>query len=117
MKNFEIKKEIWLWVIIVLPLIYLCSVWNTLPETVPTHFGMDGQPNGWSDKSTLAVIIMGMCIGTYVLFTIIPAIDPKGKIGNMGGKFFLFKLFTSLFMSVISFLVIHGAVANGTGNI
>ncbi len=116
MKNFEIKKEIWLWLIILLPLVYLYSVWNTLPETVPTHFGMDGQPNGWSDKSTLIFIIAGLGVGTYILFTIIPAIDPKGKIESMGGKYFLFKLFMVLFMSALSFIIIHSAVTKTIGN-
>ena len=45
MKNFEIKKEIWLWLIILLPIAYLFYVYGSLPEIVPTHFGIDGKPN------------------------------------------------------------------------
>jgi uncharacterized membrane protein len=117
MKNFEIKKEIWIWVIMILPLLYLAYVWPTLPDIVPTHFGMDGQPNDWSHKSVLIYIVTGTVIGVYVLLTIVPAIDPKRKISGMGSKFFLFKLFMMLFMSAISFFVIEAAVSKSIGNV
>ena len=116
MKNFEIKKEIWLWVIILLPVLYLAYVWNTLPEMVPTHFGMDGQPNDWSHKYALIFLVGGMSLGFYLLFTFIPIIDPKGKLGAMGNKYFLLKLFMMLFMSALSFFMIQSASVKNIGN-
>src|SRR6185437_4166893 len=115
MKNFEIKKEIWIWVIMILPVIYLFYAWNTLPDIVPTHFGIDGQPNGWSSRTTLIYLVAGLGIGIYTLLTIIPMIDPKGRIGNMGNKYFFFKLFMMLFMSVICFFIIRSAIVKNIG--
>jgi len=116
MKNFEIKKELWIWLIMTLPLGYLAYVWPSLPYIVPTHFGMDGQPNDWSHKTVLAYIVIGMVVGIYLLFTVIPMIDPKGKIGNMGSKYYLFKLIMILFMSALSFLIINSAITKSIGS-
>ena len=116
MKNFEIKKELWIWLIMILPLSYLAYVWPTLPDIVPTHFGIDGQPNDWSHKTLLIYLVPGMVVGIYLLFTVIPMIDPKGKISNMGGKYFLFKLFMILFMSALCFIIINAAITKTIGN-
>ena len=116
MKNFELKKEILIWIIMILPIAYLFYFWNTLPDIVPTHFRINGQPNGWSHKTTLIYIVLGITIGIYLLFTIIPAIDPKGKISAMGRKYFLFKLFMMLFMSAICFFMIQAAITKTIGN-
>jgi len=35
--------------------------WNVLPDKIPTHFGVLGNPDGWGSKSTL---IMLPCIST-----------------------------------------------------
>lgn len=37
---------------LVLPLAY----WSSLPERIPTHFGADGQPDGWSGKGFMLVL-------------------------------------------------------------
>ncbi len=51
-----------------------------LPERMATHFGPDGQPNGWMPKATF-VITYGMtlffvllsCSGTAFLFRVVPS--------------------------------------------
>ena len=34
-----------------LPIVAGLILWNQLPEQMPTHWGMDGQVNGWSGKA------------------------------------------------------------------
>ncbi len=116
MKNFELKKESWIWVIMILPILYLAYVWKTLPDIVPTHFGADGQPNDWSHKSLLIYVVLGMTIGIYALLTVIPMIDPKEKIRDMGSKYFFFKLLMILFMSILCFFIIQSAITKNIGN-
>ena len=31
----------------------LHGIWNNLPETIPTHFDLSGNPNGWGPKQVL----------------------------------------------------------------
>ena len=37
-------------VIILLPVLAGILLWDRLPETVPTHWGIDGTPDGWSSR-------------------------------------------------------------------
>lgn len=116
MKNFEIKKEIWIWIIMLLPILYLAYVWNGLPETIPTHFGIDGKPNGWSSKSSFKFIMPALVVGIYLLITIIPLIDPKGKIEAMGKKYFMLKFVLVLFISVMCLFMTQSAMTQNAGN-
>ncbi|MHC5596804.1 MAG: DUF1648 domain-containing protein [Nostoc sp.] len=35
--------------------------WSTLPDTIPVHFGFDGQANGWGSKKVLWLLpIIGL---------------------------------------------------------
>ena len=36
--------------IILLPVLAGLILWNDLPARVATHWGADGQPNGWSSR-------------------------------------------------------------------
>ncbi|HEU5022188.1 MAG TPA: DUF1648 domain-containing protein [Bryobacteraceae bacterium] len=43
--------------------------WNGLPAKIPTHFGIDGQPNGWGGPSGL-LLLLGSTIVMFVLLTL-----------------------------------------------
>ena len=38
---------------LVLPIIYMAAIWSTIPDIVPTHFGLSGQANAWGGKESL----------------------------------------------------------------
>lgn len=47
----ELKKTLMITSIITaLPILVGVILWNQLPDTIATHFGNDGTPNGWSSK-------------------------------------------------------------------
>ena len=100
-------KESILWAFIVLPYIYLSTIWDKLPARVPTHFNLQGTPNDWSDKSTLLFLPGAMCLGIYLLMLIIPVLDPKKKIQQMGSKYFNLRLMLAFFMSVLSIYILY----------
>jgi uncharacterized membrane protein len=85
-----------------------------MPEIVPTHFGIDGKPNDWSHRSTLIYLVGGMTLGMYLMFLIIPVIDPKDKIKAMGSKYFKLKFVLMLTMALLALLIVRSAL---TGNI
>lgn len=61
----KIKKEVWLSSLVcLLPILAGLYFYPQLPETVATHFGIDGTPNGWSSRLGAAV---GMPAGLLVL--------------------------------------------------
>lgn len=100
-------KETILWVIMLLPFVYLANVWNILPEQVPTHFNMDGNADDWSSKTALIYIIGGLVFGNYILMLVVPIIDPKKKIQQMGEKYFTFRLMLAVFMSLLAIFIVY----------
>jgi uncharacterized membrane protein len=63
-------------------------VYPKLPETIPTHWNMDGQPDGWSSRALDAWITPVILLGMWALFRLLPAIDPRGaNYAKFGGAF------------------------------
>lgn len=65
-----------MWVISLLPFVLVALAWPYLPERVPTHWGLDGQVNGWSSPFTLwllCAISPLLSLGMQFL----PRLDPK----------------------------------------
>ncbi len=100
-------KELILWILIVIPIIYLAIVWKNLPAQVATHFDFSGNPNDWTNKHDLIYLIGGLGIGTYLLMLFIPKFDPKKKIEQMGDKYYSLRLLMTLLISVISFYLLY----------
>jgi len=63
-----------------LPIVYLFRVYPSLPAAIPTHFGIDGKPNGYSKKGQIIWIVLFtslISLGTYFLIRYLPRFDPK----------------------------------------
>jgi uncharacterized membrane protein len=95
-------KEFLLWALIALPYFYLATIWNQLPEQVPIHFNLKGVANNWSSKTVLLIIPGALGLGIYLLMLAIPALDPKKKIQQMGGKYYSIRFILTLFTSIIA---------------
>ncbi|HEY9718265.1 MAG TPA: DUF1648 domain-containing protein [Trichormus sp.] len=50
----------------VLPIVY----WHDLPDVVPSHFDLQGTPNGFSPRSIVWVVAL-FALGTYVAMTVV----------------------------------------------
>ncbi len=83
----NLKRELPLIIIVLIPFIYLGYIWSALPETVPTHWNYKGEIDDWGSKNSLILITFLLSAVTYILFTIIPLIDPKKRIQTMGNKY------------------------------
>jgi uncharacterized membrane protein len=105
--NFSIKKELPILGIALSPLLYLGSVWDSLPENVPLHWNLNGEIDNWGSKYTLIGLVFLMPILTYILMLVVPIIDPKKRIEAMGGKYDQFKFILVAFMSVLSIFIIY----------
>jgi uncharacterized membrane protein len=95
-----------MWFFILLPYVYLATIWNLLPDQVPTHFNLDGNADSWSGKTSLLLIPGTLGLGIYLLMLIIPVIDPKKKIQQMGEKYFSVRLLMTIFISVLSIYIL-----------
>lgn len=58
---------------------YVALIWNQLPATIASHYGLSGKPDGWMPKEN-ALLVMTVAMGlTYLLLRFLPRIDPKGQ--------------------------------------
>jgi uncharacterized membrane protein len=105
--NLEFKKELPIIGIILIPFIYLATVWNTLPEIVPVHWNSKGEIDGWGNKFTLIVMLFMLPVLTYVILSAITKIDPKKRISLMGGKLYQLKFVLVLFMSLLALFIVY----------
>ncbi len=113
--QFNLKKEIPLLLLSVLPISFLVFVWNALPERVPLQWGIDGEVSRYGDKMELLIVGL-LPVFLYALFLFIPMIDPKKRLEAMGNKYFTIRLITALFITVISTYVIYSVKEQSLGN-
>jgi len=91
-------------------------VYPRLPEAVPTHWSIDGQPNGWSSRLWGAWMIPLFLIGMLVLFRFLPVIDPRGKnYAKFGGTFEGIIVSLMLFMLGLHIIVLRAALGYDVG--
>lgn len=103
MKAFDLKKEMLPLTILVLPVLYLILVWNKIPVSIPTHFTMAGEANGYSPKYLLAIVTWAI----YILFYFLPLIDPrKENYKKFENAYYKIKVIYAVFMSVIQFIIL-----------
>ncbi len=111
----KFKKEIPFLLIAVLPFIYLAFIWNNLPDKIPMHWNGSGEIDRWGDKSELFMMLFMLTGISYFVFLIIPYIDPKQKLQNMGNKLNNLRLILGLFMSALAIYILY-SVQQKTSN-
>lgn len=105
----NIKKELPILVIVLLPFIYLAYIWNELPSKVPMHWNIKGEIDRYGDKSELIIIPFLLPLLVYLIFLVIPKIDPKNKLNKMGNKLQTIKFLLTTFMSLLALFIIYTA--------
>ncbi len=108
-KHMKLKKEIPLIIIVLLPFIYLLYIWKDLPLEVPMHWNIKGEIDRYGDKSELLLIPILLPLLTYLIFLIVPKIDPKNKISKMGEKYHHIRMLLTIFMSILALFIIYAA--------
>lgn len=103
----KLKKELPIIGIVLLPFIYLAYLWNDLPAKVPMHWNIKGSVDRYGDKSELIIIPIVLPLLIYLLFLLLPKIDPKNKLNKMGGKFQTIKFLLTTFMSIVALFIIY----------
>lgn len=111
----KFKKEIPFLAIALIPFVYLIYIWNRLPEKVPMHWNGAGEIDRYGDKKELVAMLFMLVGITYIIFLVIPYIDPKQKLQNMGNKLNNLRLILALFMSALAIYILY-SVQQKTSN-
>lgn len=92
-------------------MVYLFLVFNKLPDIVPIHFNINGEADDFTNKQNLIWMLLALNGIAYLLFLIIPKIDPKKKYSNDDKIYLRIRLVMTLLLSGISVLLVY--LANG----
>ena len=86
-------------------------VYSRLPESMPTHFDMSGQANGWSSRLFGAWLLPLFLLGMWALVRVLPAIDPRGSnYAKFGGAFEGIIVSIMLFMLGMHIVVLRASL-------
>ena len=105
----NLKKDLPLIGIVLLPFVYLAYIWNQLPAQVPMHYNIEGEIDRYGNKSELILIPIMTSLLIYLIFLAVPYIDPKKQIQKMGGKYDTLKFIITTFMSILALFIIYTA--------
>ncbi len=93
-----------------LPPAYLMAVYDSLPQTVPLHYGMDGKVDRYGNKSELLIVlflIVFVSSGLYLLFKYLPAIDPKKQVKYSEETFKKLGFGIVFFLSLLNLIIVY----------
>jgi len=98
------KTEILPIVLILLSIAASFYFYANFPDRVPTHWGLNGEVDGWSSKAFAAFFFPGLVLGIYLLFLGIPYLDPKkDRYAEFAKPYHIFKDFMVAFMTLTYF--------------
>jgi uncharacterized membrane protein len=97
-------------VIALLPVAYLLYIWPSLPDIIPTHWGMSAQPDAYGSKHTviaMPAIFGGITLLVVLLILNLDKIDPKK--GKHMPVVLIHKLaiFLSVFLAAIAIYILY----------
>jgi uncharacterized membrane protein len=93
-----------------IPIVYLLSIWNNLPESVPTHYGMDNKADDFGSKFEMLGIILFMfavTIGTSLLILNLDKLDPKKRYASNNTLIVKISWAVTIFISLISCYIVY----------
>lgn len=94
-------------VLVILTFAISAYVYPSLPDQMTTHWGLDGQPNGYMSKFWGAFFMPLTSIFILTLFFIIPKIDPlKHNIEKFRKHFDMFIVIMTVFLLYVHTLVL-----------
>lgn len=99
-------KNISFYVVILFPIIYLLYKWNTYPDRVPVHWNLAGEVDRYGSKYEIWILVL-LPVFTYFIFWLIPKIDPKKRIEEMGNKYEQLKFFMVAITSILAIYFLY----------
>src|SRR5690606_19165337 len=113
--KLKLQKELPLFLISILPAIFLAYIWNDLPVRVPLHWDINGDISCFLNIYLLIFIVI-IPIFIYALFLFIPMMDPKKRLDSMGNKYYTIRLISALFVTVLFLFVIYSVKEQSLAN-
>lgn len=104
--KFNLKKELPLFIISIIPLIIFLFFYKSLGAKIPSHWNINGEVDRYMSKSQSMYFYL-VPIFTYFIFFFAPKIDPKKKLNHNDKKFFQLRVIMAIFFSLIFTYLIY----------
>jgi len=115
LKNRQMNKYFkWLiWLVALVPGVYLAVTWKSLPDQVAMHFDLHGNPDRYGNKTELLLIVGLLCLmtaGLYFLLSNIYKIDPKRYAAENKDRLQRMGFAVGVFMSALCCFIIYSTI-------
>lgn len=105
------RREWLIWLSMLIPFIYILYIWNQLPDVVPTHFNIKGEPDAYGSKAMGTLILP--CINLFIYFTLlfIPRFDPRyNHYEKFQKAYYAIRLVIHIFLSLLALAIVYIAM-------
>ena len=101
--------------IMLLPMLVGLLLWNQLPEQVPSHWGINGEVDGWCSKPFAVFGLPAMLLGIHWVCVLANCADPKAA--NYTPKMFILALWICPVLSLVLNSMVFAAALGYTVSI
>jgi uncharacterized membrane protein len=92
-------------------LVFAAVVYPSLPARIPTHWGMDGEVDGWSDKMPGAFLPLLIGFAVWLLLLGLRRIDPRNRnYESFDGTFWILLNVLALFFTALTVVTLGSAL-------
>jgi uncharacterized membrane protein len=106
----KISNLLWVFVCIAIPFGYAFYLFPSLPDTIPTHFNLEGKADAWGDKSSIFLLpgILGLVsLISYLMLSNMKSIDPKRAAKADDGLYKKMAIYLVAFLSALSLVIMY----------
>lgn len=104
----ELKKDLWLLIVIIAALLSAVVIYNYLPNRIPMHWNDEGQIDGYGGRGSIFLFpLLGLGIYAGMLFS--PLIDPRrANYAKFRGPYRVIRAILAIF-SIVAYAVVAAA--------
>lgn len=92
-------------IVILIPMLIGLLLWDRLPEQIPSHWGINGEVDGWSSKPFAVFFFPCLLLGVHWLCVVASTTDPKRK--NYHPTMFQFVLWICPVLSLVLHTLVY----------
>ena len=87
------------------------AVWQWLPERIPTHWGISGEADDWSNRWPGAFLLPAVALGLWLLLPVLRRLDPRrANYERFDETFWLVLNLALSFLAVMHLLTLGAAI-------
>lgn len=106
-------RTIWnklVYLLVLVPGLYLLRIWDTIPASVPMHFGIDGKPDRYGNKQELLIMVLALSALALIMGLILRnvyRIDPKKYAADNKERLRRISVVFIVFMTALNCYIIY----------